>query len=137
SDRAIHNVDRFRVYRVEEVLVHVFTDDADAQPFEVSGVSEALVRFVRLSIPAEYRQRILRIVAGNDVENFRSIFHSFADRADPGVEAHAHHSFTADKFLSGRQADSVVGASRTTDRGTRLFTDGAGHQIGSHGRAGA
>ena len=75
-----------------------------------------LIGLGRPAADAEYRERILRIVAGDDIEDSSGVLDIPADRTHTGIDAHLDHALAADEFLRRRKAYRVVRLGRPAHR---------------------
>ena len=84
----------------EQVLVHVFADDADAHALEARLLRKVRVTFARNAADAVHREIVGGIIAGDDVEHARGVFHRAAGSAVAVVEpSAADHAIAADQPL--------------------------------------
>ena len=65
---------------------------------------------------AERRQRILRVVAGDDAEDTRGVLDRARDGTDAGVDTHLDHTVAAHELLRRRDAYGIVHVRRAADR---------------------
>ena len=134
ADRALDEVDALLVGLGQQLAIQVLAHDADAQARQRRARSWTEIRRARRAADAERRVLVLRVVAGNHVENPRRVLHRAADRPDAHVEPGADHPVGADELLRRREADEAVDGRRPADGHDRLFGDRAGHQVRGHGR---
>ena len=129
--RSLDDVDALAVGGGEQILVHVFAHHADANPLESPFLGRAVVALLRQPPDTERSELVFWIVAGDDIEDRRHIFHVATRRTNTVIhEGRRNHAVAAHELLRRRERDDIVVLRRIACGRTGFFADGAHGEIG-------